>query len=101
MIKNFEDELKRLLKGEFTNIILDYNDHSVNYQTAMDYYTDPRYHKDSSFNPWISNAEKKKALENNSVWCLTVYPDTPIGSYQLKASSLDALYNYLVEQNND
>ena len=40
---------------------------------------------------FVSPEELKKAIAEDSVWILHWYPDTPIGSYSILASSLEAL----------
>jgi hypothetical protein len=89
--------LRSLLDGEFTSLTIGFNDlHACNYTTAkgwseemgaadggMQTYNDPR--------DWVSPEEREKALENNSVWSIQWYPNTPVGFCQLYASSLEAL----------
>ena len=47
---------------------------------------------------WVSVIEQIRAIEANSVWLLQWYPDTPIGSHTIGASTLaaclDALQNF-------
>lgn len=83
---------KSLLEGEFSSLYLDYNSHSVDYIDARQFYSNLHYAENIT---WISDEEKEKALETNSVWTLQVYPLTPIGSYTIAASSLDSLIEYL------
>ena len=49
---------------------------------------------------WVSPEEKLKAIELDSVWELQWYPDTPIGSYYVAASSLEAIQKHMMENGN-
>ena len=40
---------------------------------------------------WVSDEEKLKAIKNDEMWSLQFYPDTPLGSYMIYASSFEAL----------
>ena len=86
-----ETLLKSLVKGQYSSIYLSWNeDFSVNYEMA-----DTWYNSDSDLQDWVSYDEKIKAITENSVWTLQWYPDTPIGSCILRASSLQAIIDYL------
>lgn len=86
-----ETLLKSLVKGEYSSISLTWNeDFSFNYETA-----DTWYNSDSDLQDWVSYDEKVKAITENSVWSLQWYPDTPIGSCIIRASSLEAIIQYL------
>lgn len=84
-----EDFLLSLLKGEHSSIYISYNDHSVNYETARDCYD---YEENGT---WVSQEDKQRALDTNSVWNIQWYPDTPIGSYSVYGSSLTSVLNYI------
>ena len=61
-----------------------HNDHLDVYQTVEEYI---------SFNEsdWSSKEDYELACKNNELWCIQWYPDTPIGSYVLYASSYTKL----------
>jgi len=76
-------------KPNFTQIALTWNeDHSPMYEVADGY-----YEFDSSV--WVSQDEYLKAMLENSVWTLHWYPDTPIGSCKIMASSLEAIFEWI------
>lgn len=81
-----EEKLKSLLKGEFSSLSIEYNDHASCYVTARE----ADEHGELEYGTWVSDDEKAKALESNSVWRLQYYPDTPVGSYVILASTLEA-----------
>lgn len=88
-------ELEKLmlskLNGEFTSFDISFNDaHACNYLTAKEFYElNPNSEPD-----WVIG-ERQKALDSNSVWIARIYPNTPIGSYEVGASSLIKLIEYL------
>ena len=62
------------------------------------------FSKDHIFQLWptpnMTFEEKLKAIELDSVWELQWYPDTPIGSYYVAASSLEAIQKHMMENGN-
>jgi hypothetical protein len=71
-------------------LYITHNDHKNVYYTIEDHYSiDDR--------EWVSPEEKQKAIELDSVWELHWYPDTPIGSYKVAASSLEAIQQHMKE----
>lgn len=44
---------------------------------------------------WISGAEKEKAIRDGELWTCRWYPDTPIGFFEIWASSLEAILTEL------
>lgn len=71
-------------------LYITHNDHKNVYYTIEDHYSiDDR--------EWVSLEEKQKAIELDSVWELHWYPDTPIGSYKVVASSLEAIQKHMKE----
>jgi hypothetical protein len=63
-------------------LYLTHNEHRDMYETIEEYY---------DCHDFVSPEELKKAIAEDSVWVLQWYPDTPIGSYSILASSLEAL----------
>lgn len=95
-----EEFLKSLLKGEHSSLTLSFNDMSApNYATVKEFHDN--WSLDNAPYDWISNEEKEKAFELNSMWCLHWYPDTPVGFFSVAASSLDALLKYVKENEFD
>jgi hypothetical protein len=80
--------LRSKLHGKHSSLILSFNDGpGPNYMTVREYYEsfeDDRY-------SWISEEEKQKAFENNSVWVLQWYPQTPVGFCEIRGSTLEAV----------
>jgi hypothetical protein len=86
-MKELEEKLRSLLKGEHTSITINFNDHKGSYVKTAEAVIDGTY----DYADWVSDDEKRKAVETDSVWTLQWYPETPIGFYCLAASSLDAV----------
>lgn len=93
-VPELENFLKGLLRGEFSNLTISFNEHSDSYLTAEKAVEYGDYDRVQ----WVSDEEKLRAIEANSVWMLQWYPDTPIGSHTIAASTLaaclDALQNF-------
>lgn len=80
-----EAKLRGLLRGKFSSLTIDFNDeHAINYMSAEEW---GRYEADE----WVSDAERDKAIAENSVWTIQWYPNTPVSFSILRASSLAAL----------
>jgi hypothetical protein len=75
-------------------LFLTHNDHKGVYESVEDHYG----HLEDC--DWVSPEEKQKAIELDSVWELQWYPDTPIGSYYVAASSLEAIQKHMMENGN-
>lgn len=71
-------------------LYLTHNGHRDMYETIEEFY---------GLHDFISPEELQKAIAEDSVWVLQWYPDTPIGSYCLLASSLEALEARVREMN--
>ena len=84
---NIQADLLALLRGRYSSLTIGFNEHhAADYMTAQEC---GRYTGDEDdFIAWASNDERLKAIGQNSVWTIQWYPDTPIGSYCVGASSL-------------
>lgn len=91
-MQSIEAELRSLLKGEFSSLILSFNDSpAMNYATVEQYETN----YGDSVSTWVSEEERAKGYAENSMWTLHWYPNTPNGFYDIAASSLPALFEGL------
>lgn len=81
------------------SLSLEHNRHKCYYQTAAQFAAE----SDASECPvdWASPEEREKAIREDSVWELMWYPDTPIGSYHVAASSLEGLAAYIEAHRTD
>ena len=91
--KEIESILLGLLHGKYSSITIGFNDECApSYMTvAEEVENAERYGAES----WVSEEERQRAIETNSMWTAQWYPDTPIGFYVLHASSLPALLDAL------
>ena len=71
-------------------LYLEHNAHKDCYEDVDVYY-------DSA--SWVSEEEMQKAMEEDSAWLLVWYPETPVGSHRICASSLEALEAAVKEMN--
>jgi len=93
-IEQIERQLRGLLKGEYSQLILTFNDFASNYVTAKQWDEEL---SDAFHGDWVSEDEKQKALATNSVWTLQWYPDTPVGFFAIHASSLAAIFAHIAD----
>ena len=68
-------------------LFLTHNEHKDYYETVATQVEDGRIEEDH----WVSEEEKQKAIDTDEMWELQWYPDTPIGSHTLVASTLEAI----------
>jgi hypothetical protein len=65
------------------------------YETVEQYFnSSDRYHSDE----WIDEADYTQACLTNELWSLQWYPDTPIGSYKIYASTFDKLIEFAKQE---
>ncbi len=95
---DIETKLLALLDGEFSSLSLSFNDMcSMNYMSVRQFVEEDYIEHIT----WISDAEKERAMETNSMWTLYWYPNTPVGFYSISASALEPLFKYLDENEFD
>lgn len=81
------------LKGEFSSLTISFNDeHASNYGNAQGYHDEFGGYKGDSEDriEWASDAERRKAIAENSVWTIQWYPETQVGFHCVGASTLAA-----------
>jgi hypothetical protein len=86
-IPELERQLRNLLQGEHSSLTISFNEHAHNYCDAHKAVERGILGSDE----WVSEEEKQRAIETNSVWSLQWYPETPVGFHSLLASSLEAV----------
>lgn len=86
-----ESLLKGLMRGEFSSLSVSFNEHAGYRYTADRAVEDGDYDRVQ----WVSEEERAKAIEMNSVWMVQCYPDTPISSYTIGASTLVACLEFV------
>ena len=67
-------------------LYLTHNEHKDGYESVEEFIANRNLELD-----FVSLKEIQKAIDEDSVWHLQWYPDTPIGSYSICASSLEAI----------
>lgn len=73
-------------------LTLTHNDHRGVYQSVEDWDADQQRGSDGgAWYEWVSDEERQRAIESDSVWTLQWYPDTPVGFFALAASDLNVL----------
>ena len=95
-VSELEKALLSKLDGEFTEIIINYNYHAINYTDAKEW-LESGHHGDLDANDdFVSAEERQLAIEKNSIWSIQIYPNTPVGSYTVAASTLQACVDFLM-----
>jgi len=70
-------------------LMLMHNEHRGYYESADEWMKD-----NEEIYEWPSDDAKKKAIETDSIWTLTWYPATPVGSYSIAAPTLEELLQF-------
>lgn len=70
------------------SLSVEHNEHATYYQSAEVWAAE----QDQRECPirWASDEERAKAIAEDSIWTLHFYPDTPVGSYWVAASTFEA-----------
>ena len=80
---------------------LEFNPHWIDYQSLEDFLKGYEY-DGSTYADFISEEDKKKCIENDSMWVITYYPNTPISHFSIAGSSLNIILedflNYLKKE---
>lgn len=96
-VSGLEKLLRALMHGQHAHFHLTYNDCSGNYQTVAKYVEEDEGRGEGyEFVDWVSAEERKKAIEENSMWVLQWYSKTPVGFCTAAASTLQTLVTYMV-----
>lgn len=86
VLEHLDKLLRGLLHGEHSSLHLTFNDgNGPNYTTLA------QMEQDWPNEDWASDEERDRAIACNSHWQLQWYPETPVGSCSVSASSLPAL----------
>lgn len=83
---------KSMFPRHKASLHLTHNQHKAYYETIEEYQGNFDWEDD-----WVSDEQRKKALETQELWELQWYPDTPIGSYKIMGADLDAVLSKALE----
>jgi hypothetical protein len=92
------DEIKaQLCRGEFSSLCISWNDASAaNYKTVAEMLeAEPEFYPDDVF---VTSEDKKRCIEENSLWTLQWYPESPVGFCIKCASSAALLFQFMESQ---
>ena len=78
------EDFRWLLESKYVTLSIDANDHLYCCETAM---SAEEYLDDREF-AVLAESYKREMIDSNSIWFLSVYPNTPIGSYRFYRSTL-------------
>ena len=67
-------------------LYLTHNEHKDIYESAKDWIENRQFEDD-----FVSPEEMQKAIDEDSIWRLQWYPETPVGFYSVAAASLEAI----------
>jgi hypothetical protein len=76
---------------------LTHNAHKDDYQTVEEWWSYLTRIGNFDDRDWVSPLQKQKAFITDEVWELIWYPNTPIGSQRIMAADLSAIFEYLME----
>lgn len=86
---DLERELREMIRSESGGLELSFNSHRVDHLTTAEHLAQ------DDCNEWVSEEQKQKALEKNSVWELRWYPWGSTSWSQVAAADLPELFAYL------
>lgn len=89
------DFLVRLPRHD-AGLSLHHNEHKTVYETVEQFLGNRFGEVD-----FVSPEERAKAIETNELWELHWYPNTPVGFYEICASSLEAIFEWLAANKDD
>jgi hypothetical protein len=96
--KELEVKLLAPLKGQYSALYLSFNESAAaNKMTVKEYY---EHIDETDFYP-VSEEDNKICVSANSLWVLQWFPNSPVGSHSVGASSLSILLSYVFEQDVD
>lgn len=81
-------KLEQLLPRHKCSLSLEHNPHKGEYETLGDWLQGRDWIDDDD---WVSMGDKLTALENDEVWILQWYPDTPVAFNFIAAATLEGL----------
>jgi len=84
-IPTIDTLLQCLLLGDQTSLTLSYNSHRDRYETVSD---NLEPHRGYYGVYWKNRDSMEEAIRSDCVWSIFVYPDTPVGSYEMLAPTL-------------
>ena len=95
-MQDLEAKLMSLMKGEFSSLKIEYNDGCGYYRKAADEIAEnPEYYSDDSF---VSLEDKQKCIDENSLWTIHWYPNTPVGFCHMHGSSLALILQHVFDE---
>lgn len=86
-MKDLEQQLRSKLHVEFSSLAIEFNNHACNYCSVAEAVGERDLY---DFGTWVSEDEKQKAIETDSVWSIHWYPLSPVGFQCVLASTLEA-----------
>lgn len=91
---NLDNLKKKLCLGEFSHLIIQSDLHKGNYESVKDF-VEWRQIDDEDF---VSLDEKNKCLDENKLWSIQWYPNSPGGFEILCASTFESIYNHIMKE---
>lgn len=65
-----------------------HNGHKDNYETVEEHLEWMKAEDDE----WATPTSKERAIKNDSLWVLQIYPNTPVGFYRVYGATFDELF---------
>lgn len=86
-------DLIRQLKGKYSSLTIGFNEkHAANHVDAQGWHDEYGFYQGNKDDriTWVSEDERNKAIDNNTVWTIQRYPETPVGFSCVGASTFEA-----------
>lgn len=72
------------------SISITHNEHKLYYQSVEEYF-------DECNGTWIPGDSRSRAIADDELWTVQVYPRTPVGFYVVVGRTLEEILDYLNE----
>ncbi|MET3601012.1 hypothetical protein [Martelella mangrovi] len=97
-------DLLKLLHGRFSSLIVCFNEqHASSYTDAQGWHDNYGFYSGNEDDQisWVSEEERMRAIAHNSVWTIQWYPDTPVGSITVGASTFEVAAAHVLRFSHD
>lgn len=83
------EKIVKILESKKNTFEIEFNPHWIDYRTLKEfiaYYEDED--EDITYADFISEEDKQKCIEKDTMWVITFYPHTPISHFSIAGSNL-------------
>lgn len=71
------------------SLTINHNEHKCYYETVEEHL------QNAPKGTWVSSESRDRAIQDNDMWSIQIYPETPVGFYIIYGRTLEEILNYL------